>query len=170
MKKCLTFPSGIFFSHLVSLIMMLYSPQVLKPLIFTKKSETPLKSYRRYISTTVHVMSWYMGDIWQTHSQARKSLQMVRQYHTNAAECLNSPEIRPLVDKMEITNCGRPLHKGRPIVAALQQDLRNIPDCPFFPLLNESYKNFYATPTEQVPYLNQVRILKNTACQYGRQY
>lgn len=138
---------------------MLYSPQVLKPLIFTEKSETPLKSYRRYISTTVHVMSWYKGDVWQSHSQARKSLQIVRQYHTDAALRLNSDEIRPLVDEMEVTNCGRPLHKGRPILAALQEDLRNIPDCPFFPLLNGNYMNFYATPTDRVPYFNQVRII-----------
>ena len=63
---------GIFFAHLVSLTLLIYSPQVLKPLIFTGKSETPKKSYRRYISTTLHVMNWYQGDIWKTGSKATK--------------------------------------------------------------------------------------------------
>lgn len=134
--------------------MMLYPAQVLKPLIFTEKSETPKKSYRRYISTTIHVMNWYKGDVWQAGSKARQSLRLVRQYHTNAAIRLNSPEIRPSVDKMEITNCGIPFHKGKPMLELLQKDLSTIPNCPFLPLLNGSYKNDMSI--DQVPYLNQV--------------
>lgn len=147
---------GIFFCHLVSLIMMLYSPQVLKPLIFTEKSETPKKSYRRYISTSIHVMSWYMGDMWQADSKARRSLRLVRQYHTDAATRLNSVEIRPSVDNTEITKCGLPLHKGQPILEVLQKDFSSIPNCPFLSQLNGSYKNADAFPVEQIPYLNQL--------------
>lgn len=136
--------------------MMLYSPQVLKPLIFTEKSETPKKSYRRYISTSIHVMSWYMGDMWQADSKARRSLRLVRQYHTDAATRLNSVEIRPSVDNTEITKCGLPLHKGQPILEVLQKDFSSIPNCPFLSQLNGSYKNADAFPVEQIPYLNQV--------------
>lgn len=147
---------GVFFAHLTSLTLLIYSPQVLKPLIFTGKSETPRKSYARYISTTLHVLSWYKGDIWQSGSTARKSLQKVRQYHTDAALRVNSPEIRPLVDMVDISNCGKQLHKGRPLLGTLQKDFSTIPECPYLHLLNESYSNFVASSTDPVPYFNQV--------------
>ena len=147
---------GIFFAHLVSLTLLIYSPQVLKPLIFTGKSETPKKSYRRYISTTLHVMNWYQGDIWKTGSKARQSLQTVRQYHSDTAARVNSPELRRTVDKMDITSCGRPLHKGRPLVEYIQKDLSTIPNCPLLHLLNDNYKSFATSSDKPVPYLNQV--------------
>lgn len=150
---------GIFFAHLVSLTLLLYSPQVLKPLIFTGKSETPRKSYRRYISTTVHVMSWYNGDIWKTDSKARQSLQTVRHYHSETATRFNSLELRSSVDKADITNCGRLLHKGRPIVEIIRKDFNAIPDCPFLHLLDNSYRNL--SSDNPIPYFNQVLIIFN---------
>lgn len=149
---------GLFFAHLTSLTLLLYPPQVLKPLIFTGKSETPKKSYRRYISTAVHVMNWYRGDMWKADSRTRKSLQLVRQYHSDGATRLNSPEVRPLVDRVDISNCGKPLNGGKPLCPAIANDLRSLPDCPFSHLLNENYTNFTRTTTDQVPYFNQVFV------------
>jgi len=140
---------GILVAHIASLTLLVYSPQVLKPLIFTGKSETPEKSYRRYVSTSVHVLSWYRGDIWKPGSKARQSLQYVRNLHSNAAVNLNSAENRPLVDKINISNCGEKLDRGRPLIESIRDDLKSTQSCPFRQLLevNNSLSS---------PYLNQV--------------
>lgn len=52
--------AGIFMAHMLSLITLLSSPQILKPLIFTQRSETTWKAFERYISTVVHVSCWWM--------------------------------------------------------------------------------------------------------------
>lgn len=147
---------GIFFAHLISLTAMLFSPQVLKPLIFTGKSETPKKSYQRYIRTTLHVMNWYFGDIWETDSKARRSLQLVRQYHSDAATHLNSPAVRPFVDKVDISHCGETVHQDQSLIQALQEDLSSVPDCPFLSSLNENYFYFKKESHTSIPYINQV--------------
>ena len=132
---------GIFFAHLMSLTLLVYSPQVLKPLIFTGKSETPRKSYRRYISTAMHVMSWYGGDIWRSNSQARQSLKMVRQFHSDNAVRVNSPDVQPSVDAVNITDCGQVLDQGRPVNQAIQEDLKSLTHCPFLHLLDDNYSS-----------------------------
>lgn len=150
---------GIFFAHLIALTLLVFSPQVLKPLIFTGKSETPRKSYRRYISTAMHVMSWYCGDIWQTNSKARQSLQIVRQLHSTNAARMNSPEVRPLVDAINISSCGQALHQGRPVNQLIHHDLSSLSSCPFVHMLDDSYKSFNATSARSIPYFNQVNTL-----------
>ncbi len=148
---------GILVAHIVSLTLLLYSPQMLKPLIFTGKSETPEKSYRRYVSTSVHVLSWYRGSIWIPGSRTRQSLQQVRDLHTSAAITLNSTENRHFVDKTSILNCGKRLDKGIPLIESIRNDLKNTQACPFLHLLDKNYVTFKGNDS-QTPYLNQVFI------------
>lgn len=149
---------GLLLAHLVALALLVYSPQVLKPLIFTGKSETPEKSYRRYISTSIHVLSWYRGDIWRPGSLARQSLHRVRIFHSQAAIAFNSAEVRPQVDAVNISHCGQALHRGKPLVEALRQDLSVIPDCPFIQLLDKNYTQFSGESSNPAPYFNQVKF------------
>ena len=121
---------SIFFAHLIGLLTMLFSPRALKPLIYTNKSETPRKAYQRYISTTVHIMSWYRGDVWNNNNIAYKSLQQVRNYHENLASVANSPGTRCLIDEADISSCGRTLHNGRPLLKFIRRDLNCFPSCP----------------------------------------
>jgi len=125
------YSGGILLAHLTSLIMLLFSPSVLKPLIFTGKSETPKKSYRRYIATTVHVMSWYRGDIWKEGSGARESLQLVRKYHSDAALSMNSAEMKPIINQVDISRCGPSLDGGKPLYHSIEKDFSSIINCPF---------------------------------------
>jgi ER-bound oxygenase mpaB/B'/Rubber oxygenase, catalytic domain len=121
---------SLFYAHLIGLLATLFSPRALKPLIYTNKSETPRKAYQRYISTTVHIMSWYRGDVWNNENIAYKSLQQVRNYHENVASVANSPDTRCLIDTADISSCGRTLHNGRPLLKFIRLDLSRFPGCP----------------------------------------
>ena len=153
---------GLMFSHLLSLTLLVFSPQVLKPLIFTGRSETPKKTYFRYISTTVHVSSWYRGgDIFDPSSKAHQSLQQVRNYHSKTAQIVNALETRPQVDTCNASWANRPLHRGRPLHESFRKDLGFIVDCPFLHLLDDNYKTMDHLSSKPVPYLNQVIITFN---------
>lgn len=145
---------GVLLAHLLSLIMLLFSPSVLKPLIFTGKSETPKKAYRRYIATTVHVMSWYRGNVWREGSRARESLRRVRNYHSDAALTMNSPMVKPLVDQVGIAQCGPRVDGGKPLRYAMERDLGAINNCPHVlpDQLNWS-------PSSSTLYLNQYDMI-----------
>ena len=145
------------FSHLLSLTLLVFSPQVLKPLIFTGRSDTPKKTYFRYISTTVHVSSWYRGkDIFDKSSKARQSLQQVRNYHSKTAQTVNAAETRPQVDMCNTSWGNTPLHRNKPLCPVFSKDLGSIVDCPFLHLLDDNYKTMTASSPNPVPYLNQV--------------
>lgn len=146
--------NGVFFADIVSLTMLLFSPQVLRPLIFTQKSETPDKAYRRYVQTSAIVACWYRDDIWDEGSAARRTLRMVRKYHSDAAATVNDPQTRPKVD--EIRSHLEPLHNGRPVHEAVASDFRAVKSCPFFPVLNDSYKKLYDSAPMPAIYFNQV--------------
>lgn len=148
---------SIFFAHLVSLTMLLYSPQVLKPMIFTGKSETPEKSYRRYVSTAIHVLSWYHGDIWDPNDKARKNLEKVKTYHEAVAKATNSAKTRNKVDTLDVSACGPPLHGGCPLRQSIQKDLNDaIPDSHYGPFFHPSYHSFHYSSNSKIPYFNQV--------------
>lgn len=155
---------SIFFAHLVSLTMLLYSPQVLKPMIFTQKSETPEKSYKRYVSTAIHVLSWYHGDIWDPQNKARRSLEKVKKLHEDVARITNSPDKRAVVDNLNISSCGLPLHQGCPLHLSIQQDFNDvIPDSQYGPLFHPSYHTFHnVSHDNRIPYFNQVTQLAVT--------
>ena len=153
----LNFYGGVMFSHFVSLIMTLFSPQALKPLIFTERSHTPTKAYRRYISTTVHVSSWYRGgDIFQPESLAHQSLQKVRNYHSKTAEAVNNPMNQLLLDGMTSSWCNQPLHVGRPLCPVLRKDFNDVIDREYLNLLHENYKTLTPSSPNSIQFFNQV--------------
>lgn len=49
----------MFFAKLCGLITILAVPSVLNILRFTNNSDTPLKAYRRYMTTVMHMTLWY---------------------------------------------------------------------------------------------------------------
>lgn len=143
--------AGISLAHFVSLITMLTSPQILKvlneyltnrilnkatyhlldqPLIFTQKSETVMKSFKRYVGTVVHVTAWYFGDVWQKDHPARQSIQMVRHMHDHGSRQMNHPERHKLVDDAGIAECGAPF-KDPSMLPSLHKDTRSLSGCPY---------------------------------------
>ena len=71
------------FTMMCSLVVGLSVNNLLEPLVFTKQSDTPKKSLIRYLKTMAHVVHWHCGNVWDTTSKARKSIQKVCSYHDN---------------------------------------------------------------------------------------
>ncbi|XP_076463879.1 uncharacterized protein LOC143296023 [Babylonia areolata] len=68
---------------LFSLISGLSVHRLLDPLVFTQQSNTPQKSFRRYLRTFNHVLLWHFGDVWDPSSKAHKSIANVRTMHSS---------------------------------------------------------------------------------------
>ncbi|XP_074604192.1 uncharacterized protein LOC141857600 [Brevipalpus obovatus] len=76
-------------SHLVGLLMVVQLPSGLEPLLATGNSKDIPKLFRRYLSTIVHVRSWYEEDPYKEGSKAYKSIRQVRRMHARACEMMN---------------------------------------------------------------------------------
>ncbi|XP_061173666.1 uncharacterized protein LOC133182837 [Saccostrea echinata] len=57
-------------------------PNLLEPLMFTKRSNSPEAILQRYLTTIRHVTLWHY-DVWDPNSAARKSIKMVYNRHLN---------------------------------------------------------------------------------------
>lgn len=119
----------------------------MQPLIFTQKSETVFKSFKRYVGTVVHVTSWYYGDVWQKDHPARRSIQKVRTMHSHANRRVNDPEIRTRVDGSGMAQCGDPFDEPS-MLSSLQKDAESLTGCPYIGLRRKP-----AMKEEDEPYL-----------------
>eukprot|EP01125_Pyxidicula_operculata_P022109 TRINITY_DN8892_c0_g1_i1.p1 TRINITY_DN8892_c0_g1~~TRINITY_DN8892_c0_g1_i1.p1 ORF type:complete len:350 (+),score=51.39 TRINITY_DN8892_c0_g1_i1:21-1070(+) len=82
------FSFNIYFSMLLALLVGLSVLELLFPLMFTKKSNTPMKSANRYFHTSEHIRSWYEGDIFDKNDKAHKSVMQVRKMHEHVKVAL----------------------------------------------------------------------------------
>lgn len=73
--------SACLFTMMCSLVCGLCVTNLLEPLVFTGKSDTPRKSLTRYLKTMAYVVQWHCGNVWDINSKARKSLQIVCGLH-----------------------------------------------------------------------------------------
>ena len=62
---------------------------LLEPLVYTQKSDTPDKAFKRYVLTFYHIYQWMMGDLWDERSKAYRSMRIVRGMHRNVARSMN---------------------------------------------------------------------------------
>ena len=83
-KVALKYFFGIQFSQMLSLMILFNLPGGLESLIFTGNSDTPLKAFKRYLSTALRVRSWCLDDLWNSETKGHKNLKKVRAMH----ECL----------------------------------------------------------------------------------
>lgn len=72
--------------------MMMSMKNALQTLIYTGKSDTPFKALRRYMSTFLHLITWYKGDVWDTDDPAHKDLLSVRRTHARIAHNANTKD------------------------------------------------------------------------------
>ena len=100
-----------------------------------------MKSFKRYISTLVHITSWYFGDVWQKDHPSRRSIQMVRSMHDHAARITNHPEKKPIVNSIGIEECGQ-LFEDRPMLGAIQQDVQQLSSCPYAHLKTDDKSDY----------------------------
>lgn len=73
----------MFSGMMIGLISILAVPSVLRVLMFTKGSGSPMTAYRRYIRTIFHTMSWYEEEL-TPGSRSWRSLAAVRQRHLSS--------------------------------------------------------------------------------------
>lgn len=77
---------SMFTSMMAGLLSLMFVPSIVKVLSTTRKSETPIKAFTRYLSTLNHVLEWYKSPI-----ERLESLKKVRHLHTKAnAVALNN--------------------------------------------------------------------------------
>lgn len=119
----------VFFSDLLALLMMFSVSRILRPLMYTGKSDTPFKALKRYVSTIMHVITWYTGDVWDTQDEAHRDIQRVRSMHVNLYKVMNSPNHQSHVDEVTVKVKGHqepecPLHPD------LRRDLASQVKCP----------------------------------------
>ncbi|KAK3877770.1 hypothetical protein Pcinc_017540 [Petrolisthes cinctipes] len=80
------------FSALLSLVLLMPITRTLNPLIYTGKSDTPYKALRRYMSTFLHLIMWFKGDVWDPNDPAHKDLLSVRRTHDRIARNINTKD------------------------------------------------------------------------------
>ncbi|XP_047114690.1 uncharacterized protein LOC124794985 [Schistocerca piceifrons] len=85
---------AMFVAKLTGLLVLLAVPSVLRVLVHTRRSATPISSFKRYLSTVSHMLEWYSanadGDLADPSSRAFKSLTEVRGRHCAASRSAGS--------------------------------------------------------------------------------
>ncbi|XP_046327834.2 uncharacterized protein LOC124111956 [Haliotis rufescens] len=81
-----------FLAMFTSLVGGLSVINLLEPLVFTKASDDPKKSWKRYFSTFRHVTCWHYGNVWDNESDAYRSVVDVRKIHNKVATQMNSSQ------------------------------------------------------------------------------
>ncbi|XP_064091065.1 uncharacterized protein LOC135204809 [Macrobrachium nipponense] len=113
----------IFFSDLLSLLMAFSLSRILRPLIYTEKSDTPTRALRRYVSTILHIITWFSGDVWDPNDKAHKDILHVRNIHKKSADIFNSSENYDQVQGANVREKGHTEPKC-PFSPSLRQDLQ----------------------------------------------
>ena len=72
------------FAMMMSLICGLSINRFLRVLVCTGMSSSPATSFKRYMNTTIHVLKWHYGNVWDPQSSAFKSINSVRKLHACA--------------------------------------------------------------------------------------
>lgn len=91
---------------LVGLIAVLAIPSILKVLICSRRSGTPLDAYRRYIRTIFHVVAWHDSDM-KSGTKAWQSITIVRKTHLASRKmCERAEQITITQRDMALTQFG----------------------------------------------------------------
>lgn len=83
------FHVGVDFSSLTGLLLILQIPDALEPLLSTGMSKDIPSLFRRYLSTIIHVQSWYADDVFDPNSKGYRSIRQVRGMHKRVQQSMN---------------------------------------------------------------------------------
>lgn len=115
---------GLLLAEMVSLFMLLSFPGPRLSLIFTGKSDTPYKSFKRYLSTMTRVGSWYLDDIWQPGTKGHKNIEAVRAMHEKARNELHNTKLDEVYEKGILSRGCTFACKGAAIWSPLHEKIR----------------------------------------------
>lgn len=79
-------------SNLMGLIALLCDPKGLSILSSTEKSSTVETARKRYVSTTIHMLSWYEMELTKG-SKSWESLNKVRRLHLSASNAAQKKKL-----------------------------------------------------------------------------
>jgi len=115
---------GLLLAETLSLLMLLSFPPTLLSLTFTGKSDTPYKSFKRYLSTVVRVRSWYLDDIWQPGTEGHKNIRVVRAMHEKVRHELHNTKFDEVYKKGTLSRSCTFGCKGAAIWSPLHEMIR----------------------------------------------
>ena len=72
-------------SHFCGLILVLHRYEYLTPVLMTGESRTISKLYSRYLSTGIHIKSWFTSDPFDPALSAYRSVKAIRGFHSQYA-------------------------------------------------------------------------------------
>lgn len=124
---------GLLLAETLSLLMLLSFPRTLLSLTFTRKSDTPFKSFKRYLSTATRIRSWYLDDIWQPGTEGHKNIGVVRTMHEKARHELHNTKSDEVYKKGTLSRNCKFGCKGTAIWSPLHEMIREDfqGSCPF---------------------------------------
>ena len=71
------------------MLLILQIPDGLEPLLVTGNSKDIPSLYKRYLSTILHVNSWYEDDVFNPETKGYKSIRQVRSMHKRVQQLMN---------------------------------------------------------------------------------
>ncbi|XP_050525499.1 uncharacterized protein LOC126896604 isoform X2 [Daktulosphaira vitifoliae] len=134
--------AGIAFSEMLSLFILFASNKMgLDTLIYTKRSDTPYRAYRRYYLTSKIVKSWFETDLLTKGTKGNNNLQKVFQMHSRVQNEISSISNNDLQSKCEVTG-----NIMCPTLTKMQADFKGIQNVGR-PTVDLGHKNSTITQT-----------------------
>jgi hypothetical protein len=115
---------GLVLAEMLSLMMIFSYPNGLQPLIFTGKSTTPFKSFKRYLSTVIRVRSWYSEDIWQPGTEGHNNIKAVRAMHETVRQELHKTKPDEFLKRSTLSGNCKFVCKEAAIWSPLHEEIR----------------------------------------------
>jgi hypothetical protein len=147
---------GLLLAETLSLFMLLNFASTIQTLIFTRKSDTPYKSFKRYLSTVTRVRSWYFEDIWQPGTEGHKNIRAVRAMHEKARRELNNTKLDEVRKKGTLSRSCTFGCKGSviwsPLHGMIREDFQG--SCPYPRPNQRTFLNYQQNPV----FLNQMEM------------
>jgi hypothetical protein len=115
---------GLVLAEMLSLMMIFSHPPSLRPLIFTGKSDTPFKSFKRYLSTVVRIRSWYSDDIWEPGTDGHNNIKVVRAMHEAVRQEMHTTEPEEFLKRSTLLGNCKFVCKEAAIWSPLHEEIR----------------------------------------------
>ena len=106
---------SVFISDLMGILSLLSVDRVMRPLLFTGKSDTKVKALKRYVSTILHVLTWFRGNVWDKDDPSHLDVKRIRNLHKSLGNSMNTTNKKE-IDNISSIKCGYippecPFHK-----------------------------------------------------------
>lgn len=115
---------GLVLAEMLSLMMIFSYPNGVQPLIFTGKSDTPFKSFKRYLSTVIRIRSWYSEDIWEPGTEGYNNIKAVRAMHETVRQEMHKTKPEELLKRSTLSGNCKFVCKGGAIWSPLHEEIR----------------------------------------------